>query len=96
MTNAGGVATFSVCHTTTETVTLTATDTSDSPPVVLATQPTVEFEAPVVTNANSTVLAGFPGVSPGASTTITVTLKDQGSPPGGVAAKRCSWRHRHV
>jgi hypothetical protein len=87
VTDANGVATFSVTDATTETVTLTATDTTDNPPVVLATQPTVEFQAPVVTNANSTVLAGFPGASPGLSTTIAVTLKDQGTPPGGVAGQ---------
>jgi Bacterial Ig-like domain (group 1) len=87
VTDANGVARFSVTDATTEKVTLTAADITDSPPVVLAAQPTVDFEAPAVNDANSTVVPTSPVVNPGSSTTITVTLRDQGSPPRGVAGQ---------
>lgn len=45
-TNASGKAVFGVVDSTVETVTITATDTSDTPNVVLASQPQVAFETP--------------------------------------------------
>ena len=88
VTNALGVATFSVSDATAETVTYTATDTTDS--VTVAQQPTVDFAAPVVTDGNSSVSAKPVTVASGSSTTITVTIQDQGSPPGGVAGQTVS------
>ena len=77
-----GVALFLVTNTTVETVTLTATDTSDG--IVLDSTPRIQFFPPPAAQAG---IAAFPptvqndGV---ATTTITVTLLDaQGHPSPG-------------
>ena len=77
VTNSSGVATFDVTDTTAETVTYTAADTTDA--ITLSEQPTVMFAAPEATNVPS-----------GSSTTITVTIGDQGAPPAGVAGQTIS------
>jgi hypothetical protein len=84
-TNASGVATFTVSDTTVENVVLTATDTEASS-VTLPTT-TVDFQPEVVTDANSTVVPSLTTVPASGSTTITVTLQDQASPPHGVVGK---------
>ncbi len=48
---------------------------------------TVNFAQPVVTPTNSSIVAGSSTVATGANTTVTVTLKDQGSAPQPVAGK---------
>ena len=45
-TDASGKAVFGVVDSTVETVTITATDTTDTPNIVLASQPQVMFETP--------------------------------------------------
>jgi hypothetical protein len=85
VTNSSGVATFSVTDATVETVTLTATDTTD--PVLLTAQPTVTFVTPVVTPASSGITVGT--VS-GGSATVTVTLRDQAADPQPVVGQTVS------
>ena len=85
-TDSGGQAVFSVSDTTAESVTYTATDTTDSGLVVSATA-TVNFAQAVVTPTNSSIVAGSSAVATAGSTTVTVTLKDQGSAPQPVAGK---------
>jgi hypothetical protein len=85
-TNADGQAVFSVSDTTTESVTYTATDTTDSNLAVSQTA-LVDFSQPVATSENSSISAGSSTVANGASTTITVTLKDQGASPQPIAGK---------
>ena len=82
-TNAGGQAVFTVTDSTHENVTYTATDTTDN--VTMTQTPEVTFAAPVVTAANSSVSALSTSVSDGGSTTVTVTLKDQGGIPQPIA-----------
>lgn len=78
VTNSDGQAIFTVTDSTTETVTYTATDTTDSPNVTASgasSQSMVDFEAPVVDASHSTVVANPTTVASGGSTTITVTLR---------------------
>ena len=79
-----GTATFGVTDETAQTVTYTVTDTTDG--VTLPTF-TVTFVAPVATAANSTIAAAEPSVALGGSTTVTVTVKDQGSPAEPVSGQ---------
>ena len=75
--DASGVVTFTVKSATTGAAVLTATDTTDA--VVVTQTPTVTFTTPpLVSMANSTVIAAPNTVpSDGISiTTVTVTLKD--------------------
>ena len=79
VSNASGVATFTVKNSTVENVTYTATDTTDT--IVVTQTDQVNFTAPVTNAANSTVSASpatvlANGVS---SSTITVTLLDADS-----------------
>jgi hypothetical protein len=78
-TGSNGQATFTVTDTVAQTVTVTAKDTTDTPNVALTTTPTITFQAPVVSSTHSTVTANPTTVSAGNSTTITVTLRDQGA-----------------
>ncbi len=87
MTGADGVATFTVTDSNVETVTYTAEDTSDSPTVTVNATATVDFEAPAVDAANSTLTSSLPKVPSGQSDTITVTLRDQASNPQPVAGQ---------
>jgi hypothetical protein len=89
VTNNNGQVMFTVTDATTESVTYTATDTSDSvTPSSPTDQPTVNFQAPSVATAHSTVIANPTTVSsPGGSSTITVTLRDQAANPQPVAGK---------
>ena len=88
---ADGTAIFKVTDTTPEAVTYTADDTTDT--VTLTTPVKVTFAAPVVTPANSSVVASPISVPSDGTTasTITVTLRDQGARPGApVAGKTVS------
>jgi hypothetical protein len=88
MTDANGVATFTVTDSHVETVTYTAEDTTDSPPVAVSASATVDFEAPAVDAATSTVSSSIPSPVPsGQSDTITVTLRDQASNPQPVSGQ---------
>ncbi len=87
-TNAQGQATFTVSDTTAETVTYTATDTSDS--IALTGQSvSVTFGVLTVSPTDSTVTTTTPIVSsvanggPQPNGTVTVTLLDGTSPVGG-------------
>jgi hypothetical protein len=90
VTDANGVATFTVTDSTVENVTYTAQDTSDSPNVTLDATPTVDFEAPVVSAENSSLSSSLAKVPSGESDTITITLRDQGSNPQPVAGQMVS------
>src|SRR5207344_419617 len=81
VTNASGVATFTVKDTVAEATTYTATDTTDT--VTVTQTATVTFTAGPVTAAQSTVSASPASVLADNSTisTITVTLKDAQSNP---------------
>ena len=95
MTDANGVATFTVTDSHVETVTYTAEDTSDSPTVTVNATATVEFEAPEVDAANSTLASSLSNVPSGQSDTITVTLRDQAfESPTGRRSNRDAHRHR--
>jgi hypothetical protein len=83
VTGANGRATFTVTDTVAETVTLTALDTSDN--VTLTQQPSVTFQIPAVDATASSVSASPSTVAANGSTTITVTLRDQGASPQPVA-----------
>jgi hypothetical protein len=85
-TNADGQAVFAVSDTTAESVTYTATDATDSDLAVSQTAP-VDFSQPVAASVNSSISAGSSAVANGASTTISVTLKDQGLTPQPIAGK---------
>ena len=75
-TNASGQAVFSVTDTVAESVTYTATDTTDS--VTVATAPSVSFTAGSVSAGTSMAVASPTSVPADGSTksTITVTLLD--------------------
>jgi Bacterial Ig-like domain (group 1) len=88
VTDANGVATFAVTDSSIETVTYIATDTTDN--VTLTAQPTVDFDAPVASADNSSVLSSLTTVPSGQSDTITVTVRDQGSNPQPVAGQTVS------
>ena len=77
-TNGSGQAVFTVSDTNPESVTYTATDATDSNLVVKQTA-SVTFDAPVASGANSSITAASTSVPQGGSTTVTVTLKDQGA-----------------
>jgi adhesin/invasin len=86
--NASGVVTFTISDATIEVETLTATDTSDSPHVTInrdanSNPVTVSFTNGPTVAANSTIVANpTTGVSAiNGSSTVTVTLKDQGNHP---------------
>jgi hypothetical protein len=92
ITNAKGQATFIVTDSNAESVTYTANDsTDDVTPSSSSSQPSVNFAAPVVGTAHSTVTASSATVpTAGGSTTITVTLRDQAADPQPVAGKDVS------
>jgi adhesin/invasin len=81
-----GQAVFTVSDSTAETVTYTATDTTDSNLVVTGT-PAVTFTAPVATPSTSSVSALSTSVAQGESTTVTVTLSDQGPSPQPISGR---------
>jgi hypothetical protein len=81
VTNSNGQTVFTVTDATAETATYTATDTTDTPPVVVSNTARVTFQTPAVDNASSQVVANPTTVLTGGSTTITVTLRDQGASP---------------
>ena len=83
-----GAISFTVSDTSVETVTYSATDDTDSNLLLTpAVAPTVQFVAPVVTPANSTITAVPTAVPSGTSSSITVTLNDQAVPPQPVVGK---------
>lgn len=86
-TDANGQTKFTVTDTAAESVTFTAADPSDS--VTLTQKPSVTFQAPAVDAGHSTVSVSNtnPPADGSTSTTITVTLRDQGSTPQPVAGK---------
>ncbi len=73
-----GQVKFPVTDTVAETVTLNATDTTDGIALTPSPPATIEFESPVLFQAHSTVSAN-PVSVPSGGTTITVTLRDQGT-----------------
>jgi len=79
VSGADGTAVFTVTDSTPETVVYTAKDTTDS--ITVTATASVVFAAPTVTPANSTVVANPAQVAADGITasTITVTLRDQGS-----------------
>jgi hypothetical protein len=85
-TNSGGQAVFTVSDTTAESVTYTATDTTDAD-LVVSGGAAVKFAQPAATPANSSIVAASSAVPTGGSTTVTVTLKDQGTVPQPIAGK---------
>jgi hypothetical protein len=87
-TDETGQAVFTVSDTTAETVTYTATDTSDT--VTVTQAPQVVFLAPEASASNSSISALSTAVPQSGSTTITVTLKDQGASPQPIAGKLIS------
>ncbi len=84
-TDGNGQAVFTVSDSSAEAVTYTATDTTDSVP--LTHQASVTFSAPVVTQSNCSISAASNSVPQGGSTTVTVTLEDQGTSPQPIAGK---------
>jgi Bacterial Ig-like domain (group 1) len=87
-TTSGGQAVFIVSDSSAENVTYTATDTSDS--VTVTQTATVAFTAPAASVANSTIATASTSVPQSGSTTVTVTLKDQGALPQPIAGKAIS------
>ncbi len=81
--NASGVATFDVSSTDgPQTVTFTATDTTENPDVVITDTDQVTFTVGGTDATNSTVIAAGGSVpADGTTTTITVTLLDATSNP---------------
>jgi hypothetical protein len=76
VTDINGIATFAVTDATAESVTYGATDTTDN--VTINATAAVNFQAPVVTDAHSSVTAASPQVPIAPATDlITVTLRDQ-------------------
>lgn len=84
VTDANGQTTFTVSDTAPESVTLTASDSTDS--VTVTQKPIVVFQAPKVDPTHSTVSANPTTVTSG-STTITVTLRDQAANAQPVAGQ---------
>jgi hypothetical protein len=80
-TDVNGQTTFTVTDTSAQAVSLTATDTTDSVPLTPAS---ITFQTPAATAANSSVSAN-PTTVPTGSTTVTVTLRDQGIIPQPIA-----------
>jgi len=87
VTNASGVATFTVTDSTAESVTYSATDATDSIPITQTAS--VNFQTPTVSAAHSSVAAAPPAVpADGATTsTVTVTLRDQAADPQPLAGR---------
>jgi hypothetical protein len=85
-TDASGQAVFTVTDSTPEAVTYTATDTTDST-LVLTQTAGVNFAAAVATPSTSSVSALSTSVAQGGSTTVTVTLNDQGPTPVPISGK---------
>ncbi|HEY1439524.1 MAG TPA: Ig-like domain-containing protein, partial [Mycobacterium sp.] len=83
-TDTNGQTTFTVTDTAAQSVSLTATDTTDSVPLTPAS---VTFQAPATSAANSSVAANptNPPADGTTPTTITVTLRDQGTIPQPIA-----------
>ena len=77
VTNSSGVAIFQVTDTAPETITLTATDSTDTIP--LSTMPTITFQASAPSAATSTVTTGSSqSVADGQTETpVTVMIDDQ-------------------
>lgn len=86
VSDSNGVATFTATDAATESVTYTATDTTDS--IQLDQQATVGFQTPTVSPSHSTVVASPASVALGGSSTVTVTLKDQAATPQPLANKQ--------
>ena len=80
-----GQAVFTVSDATAEPVSYTATDTTDA--VMVTQTATVTFGAPVVSPTTSSMTAASSSVPEAGSTTITVSLKDQGVNPQPVVGK---------
>ena len=86
--NGSGQAIFTVSDNDAESVTYTATDTTDD--VTVSQTPSVTFSAPTASAANSSISATNSSVPQSGSTTITVTLMDQGVLPQPIAGKLIS------
>jgi hypothetical protein len=84
-TDGSGQAVFTVSDTTVEPVTYTATDTTDS--VTVTQTAGVTFAAPTASATNSSISALSTSVPLNGSTTVTVTLNDQGAIPQPIAGK---------
>ncbi len=84
-TNANGQVVFAVGDDVAEPVTYTATDTTDN--VTVTQTASVTFAAPVASAANSSIAAASSEVPQSGSTTVTVTLKDQGTPSEPITGK---------
>jgi hypothetical protein len=89
LSGADGTAVFTVTDATAQAVTYSATDTSDTPVIPITQTATVTFTAPAVAAAHSTVAASPTQVAADGTTasTITVTLRDQGTVSEPVAGK---------
>jgi hypothetical protein len=87
-TNGNGQAVFTVSDKTAEPVTYTATDTTDT--VTVSQTPSVTFSAPIASAVNSSIAALSTSVPQSGSTTITVTLMDQGVLPQPISGKLIS------
>ncbi len=85
VTDSNGQAVFTVSDTAAEQVTYTATDTTDS--VTVSDTGSVTFTAPTASAANSSIAAASSAVPQSGSTTVTVTLKDQGTPSEPITGK---------
>jgi len=87
---ANGSVTFTVTDSSAESVTYSATDSTD--PVTLDQQPTVVFQAPAVDTAHSSLIASPTAVPADgiSAATITVTLRDQAATPQPIAGKAVS------
>ena len=72
-----GQVAFTLTDSVAQVVTLSAVDSTDS--VTLNSTANVTFQAPVVDAAHSAVVASPTTVAAGGSTTVTVTLRDQGA-----------------
>ena len=83
-----GQAVFTVSDTTAEPVTYTATDTTDS--VTVTQTAAVSFTAPTASATNSSISALSTSVPLNVSTTVTVSLKDQGAIPQPISGKLIS------
>ena len=77
--DSNGQVVFTVTDSADETVTLNSTDTTDGVTLTPSPPATVTFSPPVLLQNHSTVIASPTLVASGAMTTITVTLRDQGT-----------------
>ncbi len=85
MTDDQGQAVFTVTDDTAESVTYTAMDSTDS--LTVTQTAAVTFSPPAPSIANSSIGAASTTLPQTGSTTITVTLKDQGAAPQPIAGK---------